>query len=107
MVTFSLHNYLQKFLISMHGLIHLAGPVKKTFWILVTLFTLVGFGINAFSLIGKYTNWDTVVVVDMKHEKELPFPAVTGQLNMYNASAANLETTNVLKQHCHEIAIEN
>lgn len=69
----------------MHGLILLAGPVKKTFWILVTLLTLVGFGINAFSLIGKYTNGDIGVVVEMKHEKELPFPAVTGQLNTYLA----------------------
>ena len=66
----------------MHGLILFAGPVKKTFWILVTLLTLVGFGINAFSLIGRYTNGEVVVVVDIKHEKELPFPAVTGWLIM-------------------------
>ena len=54
------------------------GPIKKTFWIVITLLALVGLGINAYSLIDKYLSYDVTVIVDVRHDKELTFPAVTG-----------------------------
>ncbi|OAF70491.1 hypothetical protein A3Q56_01737, partial [Intoshia linei] len=65
---------------SAHGIPHVynaRGPIKKTLWFLLFVAALCGLGYNLYLLINKYISYDVNVVLKLKYERNLMFPAVT------------------------------
>ncbi|OAF66483.1 hypothetical protein A3Q56_05775 [Intoshia linei] len=65
---------------SAHGIPHIyfaKGIIKSVFWSILFIAALCGLGYNLYKLISKYISYDVNVVLKLKYERNLIFPAVT------------------------------
>ena len=54
-----------------------SGPVKSVFWILITLAAVGGLIYNAMMLFMAFFDYKVTVLVELRYQRELDFPAVT------------------------------
>ena len=60
-----------------NNLIIFSGPVKSVFWILITLAAVGGLIYNAMMLFMTFFDYKVTVLVELRYQRELDFPAVT------------------------------